>query len=76
MTPVHKVRKGKRVTKALSRLKLAVACVLVMVPELLAQTRWMAPGKDRGFRQWVVMLGLLVLISIPAFMNPKRSHLD
>lgn len=43
---------------------------------VLAQDRWIPPNKDRGMLQWVVMLGVLILICIPAFLNPKRSHMD
>ncbi len=32
------------------------------------------PGEDNGMIQAGVALGIAVLVCIPAFVNPKRSH--
>ncbi len=57
-----------------SRLVLASFAVLATTLPVFAQQRWSPPNKDKGMLQWVVMLGILILVCIPAFMNPKRSH--
>ena len=50
--------------------------VLVLTSPVLALDEWKPPGKDKGILQWVIMLGIFILICIPGFMNPKRSHMD
>ncbi|MCC7292126.1 MAG: hypothetical protein IT449_08720 [Phycisphaerales bacterium] len=57
-----------------SRLFFASLAVLAPTLPAFAQQRWSPPNKDKGMLQWVVMLGILILICIPSFMNPKRSH--
>jgi hypothetical protein len=34
------------------------------------------PKDDKGILQWVIALGLAIVVLVSAFMNPKRSHLD
>ena len=41
-----------------------------------AQTAVRLPEEDKGLVQWAVALGIIILICIPAFMNPKRTHQD
>lgn len=41
-----------------------------------AQVPARLPEEDKGLLQWVVMLGILVLLAAAAFMNPKRTHQD
>lgn len=53
-----------------------VSIVTAGASQALAQQYWSAPNKNKGALQWVVMLGVVILLSIPAFMNPKRSHMD
>ena len=31
---------------------------------------------DSGVLQWVIAAGIIVVISVTAFLNPKRSHLN
>jgi len=33
------------------------------------------PQEDKGYMQWAVALVAVALICLPAFINPKRSHL-
>ena len=40
-----------------------------------AQTPGNVPGEDAGFLQWVIALGLCVVVCATAFLNPKRSHM-
>lgn len=42
----------------------------------LAQEPARLPKEDKGILQLLVAVGLLLLICVTAFMNPKRSHLD
>ena len=41
-----------------------------------AQNAVRLPEEDKGLVQWAVALGIIILICISAFMNPKRTHQD
>lgn len=41
----------------------------------IAQTPATLPGEDGGWLQWLVGVGVVVVIVITGFLNPKRSHL-
>lgn len=43
---------------------------------VLAQEYYFIRKKDNGVLQWAVFLGILILLCIAGFMNPKRSHMD
>lgn len=60
----------------LRRAVLATLLVASHATDVVAQQYWFAPNKNKGALQWVVMLGVVILLAIPAFMNPKRSHMD
>ncbi len=34
------------------------------------------PGDDSVTMQWTIAIGLVVVIGVSAFLNPKRSHLN
>ena len=34
------------------------------------------PGDDSVTMQWTIAIGLMVVIGVSAFLNPKRSHLN
>lgn len=47
---------------------------------LLDSVAWAAkkariPDEDKGYVQWGIAIGAVALICLPAFINPKRSHL-
>lgn len=53
----------------------------VVVFALSASTAWAQrptkpPGDDSVTMQWSIAIGLMVVICVSAFINPKRSHLD
>ncbi len=41
-----------------------------------AQTPGRVAVEDSGYLQWVVFLGLAVVVCATGFLNPKRSHLN
>jgi len=41
-----------------------------------AQKPTKAPEGESVTLQWAIALGLMVIIGISAFLNPKRSHLN
>jgi hypothetical protein len=51
------------------------AMVAMAASDAFAQSPATLPGVDKGWLQWVVGLGLAVVILLAAFLNPKRSHL-
>lgn len=56
---------------------LVTAClVLANASTALAQKSARLPEEDGGLIQWAIAAGIVILISIPAFLNPKRSHMD
>lgn len=48
---------------------------LLSVPVALAQKPGRVPGDDAGWLQWLIAAGLAIIVLLPAFINPKRSHL-
>ena len=54
----------------------AVWLVLANASTALAQRPARLPDEDGGLIQWAIAAGIIILICIPAFLNPKRSHLD
>ena len=52
-------------------------CVLLLSPAVaLAQKEARMPEQDKGLIQWAIAAGIIILIGVVAFLNPKRSHLD
>lgn len=52
----------------------------LLAMDLMATTAWAqkqgrVPGEDAGWLQWGIALGLVVVVCVSAFLNPKRSHL-
>ncbi len=52
----------------------------LLIMHLTAATAWaqkpgVIPDDDAGWLQWGIAAGLTVVICLPAFLNPKRSHL-
>ena len=41
-----------------------------------AQRQGKPPGDDSVTMQWTIAIGLLVVVGVSAFLNPKRSHLN
>jgi len=41
-----------------------------------AQRAATLPKEDGGVLQWVVAAGIVFVICVTAFLNPKRSHLN
>jgi len=67
--------------RSLRRLRGAwVVAVGGVIVHLTAASAWaQKPGRvadeDSGLIQWVIAGALAILICLPAFINPKRSHL-
>lgn len=43
---------------------------------VFAQKPVKPPETEGGVLPWVIALGLMVVIGVSAFLNPKRSHLN
>ena len=41
-----------------------------------AQKPTRPPEDDSGILQWAIAAGIVVVICVTAFLNPKRSHLN
>ena len=41
-----------------------------------AQTRGRVPDEASELMQWIFGVVLVILIAVPVFINPKRSHRD
>ena len=54
----------------------ALVALHLMAGPAWAQRPARLPGDDKGFMQWLIAVGITILVCIPAFMNPKRTHLD
>ena len=39
-----------------------------------AQSSARLAGDDKGLLQWAIAAGILILVGIAGFINPKRSH--
>jgi len=59
-----------------SRVSIGLAGVFVAGTPVLAQTPSKVPPDESVTLQWVIALGVMVVIGISAFLNPKRSHLN
>jgi len=58
------------------RLCAASAFAAAMTSPALAQTPGRVAGEDSGYLQWIVFLGIGVIVCLTGFVNPKRSHLN
>lgn len=71
---------GKTVGRHCSRaIALGIAAGFLAM-DLMAATAWAqkqgrVPNEDGGWLQWGIAAGLVVVVCVPAFLNPKRSHL-
>ncbi|MCH8251891.1 MAG: hypothetical protein IID36_05500 [Planctomycetes bacterium] len=45
-----------------------------MTSSVVAQTPARLPPADKDFLHWLVGLGVVLLIAVAAFLNPKRTH--
>lgn len=62
---------------ASGRWLLAVGWVHLLAPTAHAQYQTDRYGEDdKGVMQWLIMLGVLILLGVVGMMNPKRSHKD
>lgn len=48
----------------------------VTSPSVWAQAQARLLNEDASFLPWAIAGGLIVLIGVIAFINPKRSHLN
>lgn len=54
----------------------AVVAALAWTADARAQATLLIPESDGGFLPWAVAGGIAALVVVPAFLNPKRSHLN
>lgn len=55
---------------------LAVSFFTVGASTVHAQAPARLSGDESVTLQWVIAFGLIVVIAVSAFLNPKRSHLN
>lgn len=41
-----------------------------------AQRPGVLPNEDASFMPWIIAVGAVIVMALPAFRNPKRSHLS
>jgi hypothetical protein len=58
------------------RTLVAAAVVHASALSAWAQKPTKPPEDDSGVLQWVIAAGIVVVICVTAFLNPKRSHLN
>lgn len=73
MNCMNALRKLRRSSVSLGT---AMVTVLAFAAPALAQRSAKPPGDESVTVQWAIAIGLLVVIGLPAFLNPKRSHLN
>ncbi len=58
--------------------KIPAATAGLIVLHTTAATAWaqkpVKPPEESATLQWVIALGVMVVVGIAAFLNPKRSH--
>lgn len=54
----------------------AAVAALAWTAQAQAQAPLSIPESDGGFLPWAVAGGIAALVVVPAFLNPKRSHLN
>ena len=54
---------------------MAAPTVMMLAPSALAQRTAQLPPPEGTLLTWGVAAGLLVVVCLTAFLNPKRSHL-
>lgn len=55
---------------------IALTSFVVSTSTAWAQKPSKPPGDDSVTMQWTIAIGLMVVIGVSAFLNPKRSHLN
>ena len=68
-------RKGGLMVRMWSVLGGAVVALHAMSSVVLAQDPARLPGQEPGFTNYMVAVGLVVVVCVTALINPKRSHL-
>ena len=53
-----------------------LTCFVASSSAAWAQKPMKPPGDDSVTMQWTIAIGLIVVIGVSAFLNPKRSHLN
>ena len=53
----------------------AFAVQAVFAAAARAQAPATLPGEDGGLLQWVVAIGIALVVCLAAFLNAKRSHM-
>lgn len=51
------------------------AVIQLSLPVAVAQEPGRLPGEGRGWLPWAVAVGIVIVICVAGFLNPKRSHL-
>lgn len=70
------MKRMKSIAFGILKRGLPVFAWLAAAAPAFAQMDARLSGEDKGILQWVVALGIVILMAAIAFMNPKRSHLD
>lgn len=72
---VNRRRKGGLMVRTRFVLGGAVVALHAMSGVILAQDPARLRGEDPGFTNYMVAIGLVVVVCATALINPKRSHL-
>ena len=54
----------------------AMLAVHMLAVSAQAQRTGKVPDEDGGLVQWCIAAGIVFVVCVTAFMNPKRSHLN
>jgi len=58
------------------RFSVGILALTLAAHSAAAQTPGRVAAEDSGYLQWIVFLGLAVVVCATGFLNPKRSHLN
>lgn len=61
--------------KTLYRAAVFCAVILMCSPAYAQRPSLLAREETGGFLPWIIAVGIGVVVCLPAFLNPKRSHL-
>ena len=70
------VMKGLRTTSRRWFCLLVAGLALVSASPAFAQQPARLSGEESVTLQWVIAFGIMIVIGVSAFLNPKRSHLN
>jgi hypothetical protein len=65
---------ARRIRRNAGRIALSTTALLSMAAPAWAQ-KPIKPPEESVTLQWVIAFGIIFVIAIAAFLNPKRSHL-